>query len=317
MLRKILKCTLPVFLILTLVALPGCKEVTDTIVEDIKQSILDKINPFHNPFPNPFQGPFTPDSDIVKMARFLNSAMQTAKDAVQPPQGGWGMVRSWSGRVEFRKFGTDIWVPARAGMQIDTGDAVRTLGDYRDNAELLLPGGRVVRMNGDTIIQAPIWEPSIDRKEGLTEENALKALQIIKGRVWLFLDKMQHPSSYVTTPNAIAGVKGTEFEVIVDKNGSTTFNVITGVVEVSDSKMTKTVTLNAGQTTAVPTQGTPTAPASFDVKSLNRWWETPYPVNAEETAQINNMVLFGWIAVFAIVMIGFLILLKRRRKTAK
>ena len=135
-----------------------------------------------------------------------------------------------------------------------------------------------------------MWEPTIDRKDGLTEENALKALQLIKGRIWLFLDEMQHPSSYIKTPNALAGIKGTEVEVIIDKNGNTIFNVIAGVVEVSDINMTRTVTLNAGQTSTVPPNGPPAAPTSFDAKSLNQWWETPYPVNAEEIAQINNII---------------------------
>jgi ferric-dicitrate binding protein FerR (iron transport regulator) len=127
---------------------------------------------------------------------------------------------------------------------------------------------------------------------------------------------MQHPSSYIKTPNAIAGVKGTEFEVIVDKNENTTFNVIAGVVEVSDINITRTVTLNAGQTSAVPPKGTPTAPKSFDAKSLNRWWETPYSVNAEEIALIHTIISVGCILAFAVILVGILLILKHRRGKA-
>lgn len=78
----------------------------------------------------------------------------------------------------------------------------------------------------------------------------------------------------VTTPQAGALVRGTEFTVEVSSD-STEFRVFEGTLDVSDLGGVKTVRVGANQTTTVPAGGVPSDPTSFDPKLVERWWEPP------------------------------------------
>ena len=112
---------------------------------------------------------------------------------------------------------------------LDRGAKVRTLEGGR--TELSLYGGRVVRLDPDSILEIPIKYPV---------ETIGDYIRLIKGEFWLSIDKIQNPLMYIETSNAITAVKGTKFEVVVDYTG-TTVRVFEGVVEVSDLNRTKNV----------------------------------------------------------------------------
>jgi hypothetical protein len=79
----------------------------------------------------------------------------------------------------------------------------------------------------------------------------------------------------VQTPAASGTVEGTDFEVFVEPDGSTTFRVFDGRVDVSDLSSTKTVTLEAGHMSSCEVGGLPSEPQLFDSASVDAWWETP------------------------------------------
>jgi hypothetical protein len=110
-------------------------------------------------------------------------------------------------------------------------------------------------------------------------------LRLIKGEFWLSIDKIQNPLKYIETPNAIAGVKGTRFEVVVDDTG-TTVTVFEGVVEVSDLNMTKNVSVGANQKVVVPVNSVPLEPTGFDLATVDQWWTQfpPLPDDLEITS---------------------------------
>ena len=66
---------------------------------------------------------------------------------------------------------------------------------------------------------------------------------------------------------------GTQFEVIAEENGTTSYYVFEGVVDVSDIAVGKTVAVGAGETTVVKPNGTPSDPIPFDAGSMEWWWE--------------------------------------------
>ncbi len=161
------------------------------------------------------------------------------------PQSNKGMVRSWFGTVEVMGAGSSVWKPAHAGEYLDAGAKVRTLEGGR--AELSLYGGRVVRLDPDSILEIPVKYPV---------ETIGDYIRIIKGEFWLSIDKIQNPLMYIETSNAITAVKGTKFEVVVDDTG-TTVRVFEGVVEVSDLNRTKNVSVGANQKVVVPVNSVP------------------------------------------------------------
>ena len=111
----------------------------------------------------------------------------------------------------------------------------------------------------------------------------------------------------VTTPQAGALVKGTEFSVTVSAE-STTFWVFEGQIEVSDLSHRGAVLLGPGQTTTVFTGKTPTAPAAFDTgDSTLRWWESE-PSDAEVAVIV--LVTLG--LFFLVYFLPAIVVLARR-----
>jgi hypothetical protein len=99
----------------------------------------------------------------------------------------------------------------------------------------------------------------------------------------------------VTTPQAGALVKGTEFTVTVSAQ-ATTFWVFEGQIEVSDLSGRGAVLLGPGQTTTVLAGKIPTTPAAFDTSDPSlRWWETQ-PTDAEIAA-----IVFVTVSLFFVV----------------
>ena len=98
-------------------------------------------------------------------------------------------------------------------------------------------------------------------------------LYIYYGGVWVYAKKKDH-GFIVHTPSVMTSIKGTEFEVLAEDDGTTTCNVFEGMVDVSDINMTKTVSVNAGETTICEPHGVPSDPEPFDPDSIDRWWES-------------------------------------------
>jgi len=76
----------------------------------------------------------------------------------------------------------------------------------------------------------------------------------------------------MTTPSGHSMWGGTLFEVVVADDGSSTFYVLEDVVDISDTRGTKTVTLGAGETTTVRPDEVPSEPVRFDPVSIRSWW---------------------------------------------
>jgi ferric-dicitrate binding protein FerR (iron transport regulator) len=229
-----------------------------------------------------------------------------------PPQSlpeGESMVRSWSGRVEVMRAGTSEWEPARNGAHLDVGAKVRTLVDGK--TELLLSGGRVVRLDPESVLEIPIKYPVKTMGD---------YLRLIKGEFWLIIYKGRFQC---ITPNAIAGVKGTEFLVVVNDSG-TMVSVLEGVVEVSSLNFTGNVSVGANQIVIVPADGVPRAPAGFDATKVDRWWEafpplpddfwtaSPGPTTESSTpAKQTSPMLFAMGSVVSLLAVVYLLGKKR------
>ncbi|WP_374346916.1 tetratricopeptide repeat protein [Chitinimonas sp.] len=144
---------------------------------------------------------------------------------------GTAEIVSLIGRGEARPTARDDWKPARVHQTLEAGYFVRT-GDLSQMA-VLLSDQTQLRLNQNSILQI---------KEVSAKAEPTK-LELVFGRVWTqakrrspgeFAVAYNAPAVTVQTPNAIAAIRGTDWELNVDKEGASTLTVLSGEVELSN-----------------------------------------------------------------------------------
>lgn len=121
-------------------------------------------------------------------------------------------------------------VVTRSGGESEAGNP----GDLLNNGDTLLTGrtsraairftddGSIIRMSGGSELQI--------RAEG--DRSALrKTLQIDVGELWAKVNRREGAEYRIETPTAVAAVKGTEFYVRVEVDGTTTIITTEGVLD--------------------------------------------------------------------------------------
>jgi hypothetical protein len=126
--------------------------------------------------------------------------------------------------------------PSDQGSLLHSGDMLSTSSTSRA-AIRFTDDGSIVRMGVGVDLEI--------RAEG--ERGALrKTLQINFGELWAKVNKRENAEYRIETPTAVAAVKGTEFYVRVDQDGSTTIITIDGVLDFFSN--VGTVEIPAGST---------------------------------------------------------------------
>ncbi len=148
-------------------------------------------------------------------------------------------LKSYTGFVQFKR-GNGDWVDASSGMELQIGDRIRTLRNGR--AEVILAGTAVIKVKPDSEFVIPADKANSDQKVGF--------IKMVKGFLWARAKK-EDDSLKVATPNAICGVRGTEFEISYRDNRSC-LQVSEGTVWFSPTGGGNTSTLTAGQTACIP-----------------------------------------------------------------
>lgn len=136
-------------------------------------------------------------------------------------------IVSLCGKGESRARAADDWKPAQMRQTLNGGAFVRT-GDASQMA-LILGDQTQLRLNQNSLVQI---------KEMATKTEPTK-LELVKGRVWTQAKQRApdaartaaaEPAVTVITPNAVAAIRGTDWELSVE-NDVTTLTVLSGEVE--------------------------------------------------------------------------------------
>ncbi len=193
------------------------------------------------------------------------------------------------GKVEIRRPGWHNWERAQPGTRVTSGTEVRTLEDGR--CELDIQGDEhesVIRMETNAHLLVPTPQEKKDET----------VIELLLGRLWAGIKSWRAGDRLIVrTPNAIGGVKGTEFEV--SYNGSqTTFNVIKGEVEVSDLNLKSTVLVTTGQTSTCLASGAPSKPVAYDAATLNKWWLTMSQESTQSSFGDKKKIKIGPLSCF-------------------
>ena len=200
------------------------------------------------------------DSDMTVPASPPSAAPAQNEEEEFPPR---SYLKSHTGFVQFKR-GDGNWVDASSDMDLQIGDRIRTLRNGR--AEIILAGTAVIKIKPDSEFVVPPDKANSDKKVGF--------IKMVKGFLWARAKK-EEDSLKVATPNAICGVRGTEFEVSYRDNRSC-LQVFEGTVWFSPSSGGNTTILKAGQTACIPPDtagggtGTPT-PAAPAFQIAGTW----------------------------------------------
>jgi hypothetical protein len=160
-----------------------------------------------------------------------------------------------TGEVMHRKSGADKATPLKFGTPLDDGDWISTSED-----------GFAILIFADDKSQIklrPNTEVVIKGKRD-ADANISKRIEMEIGEVFSKV-KQQRGTLEIVTPTSVASVKGTEFWIIVNEDGTTEILTLEGLVELMNRVSGKTVDVSQGNTGTSDANGgnnvTPTGPS--------------------------------------------------------
>lgn len=151
-----------------------------------------------------------------------------------------------SGNIVQVKHTGESWIDAEDDMGLYESDSIKT-GD-NSTATITLFKGSIIRLDSNT---------EVTLKEIIEEEETSVTIEQNAGRTWSTIQKVSGIDNYeVETPTAVASVRGTSFDVIVEE-GETIVSVIRGSVNVSTvgNETVYTVTLNQNYSIKISSEG--------------------------------------------------------------
>lgn len=158
-----------------------------------------------------------------------------------------GVISNMAGRVEVLPRGQTTWQSARPGTRVFEGDQVRSFAG--GNAELRLPDTSTVFVAENS--RLAVTRLDFDAKNQMRSAFFHLAAGKVRGivaRAAAALVQTRQSSFAITTPTAVAAVRGTTIYASFDPTtNTTTFLVTDGVAIIRDLATGQTVTLAAGQ----------------------------------------------------------------------
>lgn len=151
------------------------------------------------------------------------------------------------GRAEVRDTDQGDWRPVKVGQSLRAGNFVRTLAGSQ--LGLLLRDQTQVRLNEQSILQV----------KALGADGLLTTMDLLRGRIWSqvkqsaagslrvltkAINANREPIVRINTPTATVGIRGTDWEMVVDDAGKTTVAVFTGEVELSNPQGSVAIAAN-------------------------------------------------------------------------
>ena len=152
----------------------------------------------------------------------LCCAMVSAQPHAAPPSSA--EIVSLEGKGEFREAQQIDWRAAKVKQQLFPSNLVRT-GDSSKMA-LLFPDRTQYRLAQNCVLQI---------KEIAADKDKKTVLNLNAGRSWM-QSKTSPGGLQVQTPSALASIRGTEWEIVVEPDGRSTVTVFNGEVEFSNEQ---------------------------------------------------------------------------------
>jgi len=190
----------------------------------------------------------------------------------------WVVVQI-EGLVEFKR-GDPQWRTLRRGDTVIPGYEIRTGPDAK---VLLSRGSESITIEPESSLE--FLPPS--------SNSVTRIFQKIGGAIFKIKERNRKHFE-VLTPNFVATVKGTEFSIRADGNG-TTLNVTSGTVGVTNKKSNKSVDVSAGQFAMVVTDGGAIATGNLAVRTASPL--TTYSAIIAVLAAVSGLCFILYIAM--------------------
>jgi hypothetical protein len=172
-------------------------------------------------------------------------------------------ILSVEGTVRIKKANGELF-KANPGMDLEIGDSIEAGADGK--ATFVLAGTAIIRVKPESEFIIPEDKSNTMKK--------VSFIKMVKGVLWARAKK-DVDSLKVATPNAICGVRGTEFEVSY-KDGATCVNVIEGKVWLSAGAGLKETIITTGGKACIPESGHSATASSIGAFPLSGKWKTNF-----------------------------------------
>lgn len=172
-------------------------------------------------------------------------------------------IASMSGSVEVKRANTDKWIPAEVDMRLYEGDEVRTKSKSKV----------VVQLDDGSMTQLTSLSNMKMQKLARSLKGKSTDMDMGVGKSWMKVKKQSLTTDKfsVSTPSAVAGVRGTYFSTEVEQSEDSTFDVFEGQVGVHQkADPTVEVAVRTNQRTQVIKGNDPTAAKAIPAEDLQK-----------------------------------------------
>ncbi len=172
-------------------------------------------------------------------------------------------VQSVSGSVSVLRAGTSEWIPATVDMKLYQGDEIKTGGKSK----------AVIELDDGTVMQVTsLAHMTMDQlSKSLRGKNTNIDLEV--GKSWMKVKKLNVKADNfnVSTPTAVAGVRGTYFSTEVEQTTDSTFDVFEGEVAVAQrNNPMQQVSVRENQRSEVKSGKGPSTPSKIPADELQQ-----------------------------------------------
>jgi len=99
-------------------------------------------------------------------------------------------------------------------------------------------------------------------------------IEVVKGKIHGLIKKLKPKTKFeMHTWTTVSSIRGTEYELNVEDDGTTTVVVLDGEVEFSDKENKKTVIVKRNQTSVCKPKDLPSNPSEISQDQLLYWWK--------------------------------------------
>lgn len=184
----------------------------------------------------------------------------------------YSFIRFKKGMVRIKPMGCDHWVRARNGTILKPGDEIKT--GENGIANISLPNSGFIKLRPNSMIIIP--------KVDINTYEKVSLIELAIGVLWVH-KKKEKELLKVATPNAICGVRGTEFELSY-LHGESCVKALKHSVWFSDLKRRHTVIVYEGEKSCIMKNGLPSNPVPIE-ENINE--DTSESTNNQFSGHLN------------------------------
>lgn len=176
---------------------------------------------------------------------------------VAPRQKSSAKVKFLLGKVLLMRFGQTKWKKVKYNERVFQGDRIRT--ELSSRVELEMPDGSVIKINENTMFDVT------EIKTPQNEHEDKMSFTLWVGSIFAKFQKIveQRQTRQIESPSAVVAVRGTQFDMSVDQNQTTTVRVYEGRVAFRSKQAAGEVFVSSNQESKVEKGKPPTPPRTF------------------------------------------------------